>query len=97
MYSLEKNNVEKLFDFFEPAINAAFPNETFDLQGKAWSESTFKMCSIATGILMVLAGTLVLAKIKKACVFAALLVLLQMVTIDNPAICKSAIERSEAN
>ena len=27
---------------------------------------------------------------------AALLVLLQMVTIDNPAICKSAIERSEA-
>ena len=46
---------------------------------------------------MVLAGTLVLAKVKKACVFAAFLVLLQIVTIDNPFICKSATEISEAH
>ena len=46
--------------------------------------------------MMVITATMILAKMKSGYVIGAFIVILQMITIDNPAISRSQQEKEEA-
>ncbi len=65
----------QLFDFFEPAVKIAFPSSQ-SLFGQTWSDKTFEILAVLTGVGLLFSGTGVVTRVGNGYLLGMLLVLI---------------------